>query len=147
MGVTERGPEGNASSEAREPFHLRAGRWGEQEAARHLKRKGYRILGERVRVGRKDEVDLIVRDGSVLVFVEVKTRGSERFGRPWDAVDREKRRTLSRAAVTYLKQRGFPQICFRFDVVEVIGDPDRGPDEIRHIENAFPLDRRYQLPC
>jgi putative endonuclease len=94
----------------------------------------------------RDEIDLVARDGQALVFVEVKTRFSEQFGRPESAVDRRKRQVLSRAAVRYIRKLRDPQVCFRFDVVEVVGGlRDRRP-LVRHIENAFPLDRRYSLP-
>lgn len=129
------------------PAHLRTGVWGEQTAATFLKTRGYKILGQRIRVGTRDEIDLVARHGECLVFVEVKTRGSEMFGRPLSAVDRNKRRTLSRGAIRYVQRLKDPRICFRFDVVEVIGSPDsQTPPRVRHIENAFPLDRRYMLP-
>ena len=127
--------------------HLDAGVWGEKTAARYLRRNGYRILGRRVRVGRRDEIDIIARHRKTLVFVEVKTRRSEFFGRPADAVDAHKRRVLSRAAVRYVGRLKNPRVFFRFDVIEVIGRPgDRQPG-INHIENAFTLDRRYTLPA
>jgi len=123
-----------------------AGQWGEAQAESALRQKGYAILGRRVRVGRRDELDLVARDGAVLVFVEVKTRKTEYFGRPGAAVNRAKRHYLSRAAVRYLKQlRQRPQ-AFRFDVVEVVGAADRPAPLVRHIENAFPLDRCYRVP-
>jgi len=130
----------------RGPAHLRAGEWGEEQAERVLRGKGWKIVGRRVRVGRKDELDLVARAGPVLVFVEVKTRKSEQFGRPYEAVDRAKRRCLSRAAYRYLLALRPRPEYFRFDVVEVIGEPD-GPDPvIRHIENAFQLEGSYRLP-
>ena len=132
---------------SRTPRHLRTGEWGEAVAAKALKKKGFAILGKRVRVGTRDELDLVARDREILVFVEVKTRKSEAFGRPIASVDRKKRHTLSRAAIRYLKRLKDPHICFRFDVVEVIGDMEaKEPPVVRHIENAFPLERRYQLP-
>jgi len=123
-----------------------AGRWGEEQAACFLKGKGYCLIGRRVRVGDRDELDLVARDKDALVFIEVKTRKSEDFGRPADAVNRKKRHVLSRAAVRYLKAIKSPPVCFRFDVVEVIGAEGATPPRIRHIENAFPLDRRYRVP-
>jgi len=126
--------------------HLSSGKWGEKQAERFLRRNRYRILGRRVRVGARDEIDLVARKQKTLVFVEVKTRRSETFGRPVSAVDRSKRRVLSRAAVRYLARLRFRPVCFRFDVVEVIGSPDSKDPVIRHIENAFPLDSRYDLP-
>jgi len=131
----------------KEPRHLETGKWGEKIAAKFLKNNGYKILGKRVHIGTRDEFDLIARDGKVLVFVEVKTRGSEIYGRPASSVNRHKRHTLSRGAVRYIKKLRNPQVCFRFDVIEVIGKIDaEGLPVIRHIENAFPLDSCYALP-
>ena len=125
----------------------RAGRWGEAQAERALRERGFKILGRRVRVGRRDELDLVARDGGTLVFVEVKTRASEAFGSPAAAVDRAKRHALSRAAVRYLQALPNPRVPFRFDVVEVVGAPDAGPPVVRHLSNAFPLERRYLPPA
>jgi putative endonuclease len=134
------------SDKATLPEHLRTGEWGEEQAERFLKKKGCRILGRRVRVTPRDEIDLVVRDGDVLVFVEVKTRGKEDFGRPFTAVDRRKRHALSRAAVRYLKKIAQPRTCFRFDVIEVVGGIEGTKPVVRHIENAFLLDRCYLPP-
>lgn len=120
--------------------HLRTGRQGEAQAERFLKKAGLSIVARNVRVGR-DEIDLIARQGDTLVFAEVKTRSGEAFGRPAAAVDRTKRRRLSRAAVRFLKKRKLRPPYIRFDVVEVIGDPPR----IRHIPNAFPLEGGYRI--
>ncbi len=121
------------------------GHWGEKHAGKDLKRRGMKVLGKRVRPGGRDEIDIVAREGDVLVFVEVKTRATETFGRPSDAVDRDKRRVLSRAAVRYLQRLRDPRVSFRFDVVEIVGRMDDGEPEIRHIQNAFQLDRRYLL--
>ena len=128
-----------------EPTHLKSGKWGEQLAVRFLKKKRYKIIGERVRVGRHDELDIVADHGGVLVFIEVKTRRNEDFGRPISAVNKAKRHRLSRAAVGYLKRQNPPPDYFRFDVVEVIGERGMEPPVIRHIENAFQLDRAYRL--
>ncbi len=119
------------------------GLWGEQEAERLLKRKGCRIVDRRVRVGRRDELDLVALDDDTLVFVEVKSREQEDFGRPADAVNRAKRLAMSRAAVRYRRRLKQPPPYVRFDIVEVVGSPDMGSPELRHTENAFSLDRRY----
>ncbi len=132
------------SARGRTP-HLSTGRWGERVAERELRRKGLKILGRRVRVGRRDELDLIARDGEVLVFVEVKARADENLGRPAHAVDKAKRRLLSRAALRYLRSLRDPPRFIRFDVVEVIGSPrDGSRPVVRHIANAFSLDERYR---
>ncbi|NQT92341.1 MAG: YraN family protein [Lentisphaerae bacterium] len=128
------------------PASAETGKWGEEEAEKHLRRSGYRIVGRRVRVGTRDEFDLVARDGKTLVFVEVKTRAGESFGRPAAAVNAKKRHVLSRAAVRYLKRLRDPAVPFRFDIVEVVGRRGDSAPKIRHIPNAFPLDSRYSLP-
>lgn len=128
-----------------EPAHLKSGRWGELQAMRLLKSKGWKIIGDRIRVGKHDELDMVAEAEGVLVFVEVKTRKNENFGRPFSAVNKEKRKRLSRAAVAYLKKKNTKPNHIRFDVIEVIGEPDSPPLEIRHIENAFQLDSAYKL--
>lgn len=127
--------------------HLETGEWGEKEAEKALKARKYKILGRRVRIPPHDEIDLVARDGRELVFVEVKTRKSEVFGRPITSVNKGKRAKLCRAAVRYIKKLRDPSVCFRFDVVEVIGEIDGAEPVIRHIENAFQLDKRYMPPC
>lgn len=119
------------------PSHLRLGRRGELVARKHLKKCGFKFLAANYRSPR-GEIDMIFRDGDCLVFVEVKTRSSEDWARPADAVDEEKRRRLSMAALDYLRCIGNPQIRVRFDIVEVIFENDREPT-IRHLPNAFPL--------
>ena len=74
---------------------------GERIAARHYRLRGYRVLGANVRAGGY-ELDLIVRRGTRLVFVEVKERARDGFGGPVAAVDREKRRRVRRAAEAWL---------------------------------------------
>ena len=131
---------------SKDPDHIRAGLWGEQVAEKFLKDKGYKILGRRVRIGHKDELDLVARHNNVLVFVEVKTRATEEFGRAFSAVNRNKQRNLSRAAVRYLMALKQKPEYHRFDVVEVIGHENENNPVIRHIENAFLLDKKYRLP-
>ena len=126
----------------------RAGAWGERVAADFLENKGYRILGRNVRFGSRCELDLVARSPApeALVFVEVKTRRTEEFGRPFSAVDRAKRRALGRAAVRYLRRVKAKPAHVRFDVVEVVGAPDGPPPVVRHVESAFSLGPGYRLP-
>ncbi len=128
-----------------EAAHLKTGRWGEEQAAGFLKSKKYRILGQRVFVGKHDELDLIAEGNGALVFIEVKTRKNEKYGRPFSAVNKEKKKRISRAAVAYLKKKNIKPDYIRFDVVEVIGEAGGKSPEIRHIENAFQLDSSYKL--
>jgi putative endonuclease len=116
------------------------GREGEAAAARFLQAAGFRVLRRNFRARGGEEIDLICRDQDVLVFVEVKARATEEFGRPLTAVDRKKRRLLVRAAMAWLRMLSMPDVAFRFDVVEVVSHPP----EIRHIKNAFNLPAPYQ---
>ena len=115
------------------------GRTGEMAARMYLENKGYRCIGQNVHVGH-DELDLIMCDGDVTVFVEVKLR---RFGVSGaEAVNLAKRRRISRAAIVYMAKTGGLDRSTRFDVVEIGFD---GTDmRIHHIANAFALERgRY----
>jgi putative endonuclease len=98
------------------------------------------VLGRNVRIGR-GELDLIVRRGGVLAFVEVKARRSAACGAPEDAVDRRKRQQVARLAELWLAARpwalrGVSDV--RFDVVAV--DASVHPPEVRHLAGAFTLD-------
>ncbi len=96
------------------------GRAGEHLAGAFLERSGYRIVQKNVRLP-GGEIDLICRDGDVLVFVEVKARSTGRFGSALGAVDARKRTTLRRLAADYV-QIVAPNAHIRFDVVAVDGD-------------------------
>jgi putative endonuclease len=116
---------------------------GEKTAAKYLRRRGYKILLKNFRSG-KAEVDIVARHKDWLVFVEVKTRKTEQFGAPSEAVDREKHRNLSKAALDYLRLLDNPPIHFRFDGFEVVQrDGVRTPDAVRLIQNAFDLSEPY----
>ena len=123
---------------------LRLGRNGEGAARNELERQGMTILCANYRHGR-GEIDLIVRDGEVLAFVEVKSRSSESWVRPAQAVGKTKQRILSDTALAYLNELGRPQIAFRFDIVEVLLR-DGVPVEIRHLRNAFSFEGGSQYP-
>src|SRR5690348_15614770 len=100
--------------------HLRRGARGEKLACRFLRRNGYKILYRNFRGRSGGEIDIVCRDNDTLVFVEVKTRTREDFGRPVAAVDRQKQKRISRGGLAWLRMLDNPDILFRFDVVEVI---------------------------
>lgn len=111
------------------------GRQGEEAAALHLQRLGYRVLERNVRLGR-GELDLVARDGDTLVFVEVKTRQGEGYGHPAEAVTAAKRAQLRALAATYLKARRLGEPICRFDVAAVLIGPGGRPI-VEHIIDAF----------
>jgi putative endonuclease len=125
-----------------EATHIKLGREGEEIAVRFLRKHGYKILRRNFRAPHGGEVDIVCRDKrrKELVFIEVKTRTSENFGRPSDAVDREKRALILRGAMKWLKMLEMPDITYRFDIVEVIAGP---LPEVRIIENAFHPPENY----
>jgi putative endonuclease len=113
---------------------LSLGRWGEEEAARFLRRRGMRILERNFRcpVG---EIDIIARHGKILAFVEVKTRRGTGFGLPQEAVGQVKQRQILRAAQWYLGNGHGRGLQPRFDVVAV--RPGFNGPEIELIPDAF----------
>lgn len=112
------------------------GQWGEDQAATFLARNGMKILARNVRtpVG---EIDIVARSGSILAFVEVKTRRTRICGVPADAVGPHKQRQIIRAAQWYLNDTDQERLQPRFDVVTVLLVDDR--PHIEHIPDAFTL--------
>jgi putative transposase len=108
---------------------------GEDLAAAALKKQGYKILARNY-LTPLGEIDLIARQGKTLVFVEVKTRKSLRFGSPQEAVSFAKQQRLRRLAEYYVKQKRLGEdVLVRFDVVAIILGGDDAQVEI--IQNAF----------
>jgi putative endonuclease len=106
----------------------RFGRYGEDVAAEHLRRKGFEILARNVRTA-FGEIDLVALDGGVVVFVEVKAR---RGAGALEAVDARKRLRLSRLALAFLARAGWMDRAARFDVVAV-----EAGGACTHVANAF----------
>lgn len=97
------------------------GRDGEDLAHRYLQRQGLLVIARNYRTpGGSAEVDLIARDGEMLVFVEVKTRETDEFGAPDRAIDGVKRDKIRRAALNYLRRSGLAEDRVRFDVVSIV---------------------------
>jgi putative endonuclease len=122
--------------------HLRRGIVGERAAKKFLQKQGLKFLAANFR-SERGEIDLIFRDGDCLAFVEVKTRSSEEWTRPAAAVDAERRRRLSRAALDYLQRLKNPAVKIRFDIVEVLL-ADGDVREIRHLPNTFALAKPFR---
>ncbi len=129
-------------SRPEKPPHLRRGELGERAARKVLKRQGLKFLTANFRSPR-GEIDLIMRDGDCLAFIEVKTRSSEAWERPAAAVDKERRGRLTRAALDYLRRLKNPPVKLRFDIVEVLL-LDGEVREVRHLPNAFAMERPYR---
>ena len=124
---------GDAKDGASQPV----GGSGEEIAAAFLRGLGYVILTRNYRK-RFGEIDIVAEEGDTLVFVEVKTRTSDAFGSPLEAVDGRKQQRMARAALDYLSARKLHGRPARFDVVAV---RLRGREQprIEHVRNAFDL--------
>ena len=103
---------------------------GEQQAEEYLLARGYETVCRRWRA-EDGEIDLIMRDGSCLVFVEVKNRPRGFAGDGMAAVTPAKRRRMAHAALAFLAQREYQGCAARFDVVEITRDG------LRHVQDAF----------
>ena len=124
------------------PAHLRLGTQGENLACRFLRKNGYKVLYRNFKGRAGGEIDVICRDRDTLVFVEVKTRTREDFGRPFDAVNQQKQNSIARGALAWLRLLDNPDILFRFDVVEVIIVEGAEP-RLEILRNAFSLPDGY----
>lgn len=111
------------------------GAYGERVAVRYLVNQGMALL-ERNWRGTAGEIDIIVRDGDALVFCEVKTRRSETFGTPAEAVVPAKMRRLRRLAREWMAARGLRPRDVRFDVVSVRPQAS-GAAQVEHLRGAF----------
>lgn len=106
------------------------GQWGEDLAAAHYERQGCRILDRNWRT-RTGELDLVVADGAVIVFAEVKARRTDRYGPAAAAVGIAKQRRIRRLAIEWLRAHDHHGVDIRFDVVAITGS------EITLIDAAF----------
>jgi putative endonuclease len=115
------------------------GQAGEQLALEHLERLGYALVARNHRTAH-GELDLVVTDGDVLVFVEVKTRRATSAGAvPWDALHQGKQRQVRATAAAYLRDAADrpPAASLRFDAVGVVIDPHGRLVRLDHLEGAF----------
>lgn len=120
------------------------GQRGEKEAERHLLKQGW-IVVDRGFSARGGEIDLIAIDQSTVVFVEVKTRSSDRKGHPTEAVTLNKQQHITRTAYSYLSKNQLVDCSFRFDVIAIIWPDTNQAPSIEHFQNAFEAAGNFQL--
>lgn len=113
----------------------RTGRLGETAAMRYLTDAGWRIIDRNVRC-REGEIDIIAHDGAALVFVEVRTRTSARYGLPEESVTPSKARSMGRCALAYLAAHHELGGDWRVDFVAVNVVGER-VTELRHYKHAL----------
>jgi putative endonuclease len=120
--------------------NLYLGKRGEEAAVGLLKDNGYKILLRNYKT-KLGEIDIIAKDKDTICFVEVKTRYSERFGLPAEAVFRSKQRQISKAALVFLKEKNLLDKKARFDVISILYSEDNPKLDL--IKNAFELDASF----
>ncbi|MBI3307054.1 MAG: YraN family protein [Candidatus Omnitrophica bacterium] len=125
------------SSQPKPPFRISLGDRGEMVGAAYLVRNGYKILEKNYRC-LLGEIDIVAEKGERIIFVEIKTRNSEMFGRPEEAVHSAKQRKLIQLAKWYLKDKKLWDRSAGFAVLAVSWKAKSDP-EIRLIEDAFEL--------
>jgi putative endonuclease len=113
--------------------HLKTGAEGELAALDFLQKKGYHILQTNYKC-RMGEIDIIALDGKVIVFVEVKTRGSKGFGWPEEAVNKAKQKKITLTAEEFLAEKDLHDEI-RFDIISILNYP--AGKRIEHFKDAF----------
>ena len=117
-----------------EKYKQRLGKKGEDRAEEYLKTHGLIILARHYHYGHK-EIDLVCKDGHTIVFVEVKTGRSQKFGAPEGWVSPKKQKNLIQAALYFIQNENIAGCDFRFDVLAI--SYEKGKEEINHLKNAF----------
>ncbi|HDD44474.1 MAG TPA: YraN family protein [Candidatus Desulfofervidus auxilii] len=107
---------------------------GEILAKKFLQKKGYKIIATNYK-NKLGEIDIIALEKDTLVFVEVKTRTTTRFGLAKEAVNKHKQKQIIKVAMCYLKTLNEKNLKVRFDVIAI----NLKNKEIEHIHNAFTL--------
>jgi putative endonuclease len=113
--------------------HNELGKQGEELAVAYLREKGYTILDTNFRAGR-NEIDIVAREGDMLVIVEVKSRRSNYFAEPEYSVTKDKQKALIRAANSYIYRKNI-DLETRFDIMAIILKDEEV--HINHLKDAF----------
>ncbi|MCL4866227.1 MAG: YraN family protein [Gemmatimonadales bacterium] len=115
------------------------GHEGEEDAVAYFESHGWRIEARRFRLGHHD-LDLVVRRGTQVAFVEVKTRKSRRYGTVLEALGHKQRRSLTRLAQVWVQRHGRPGDSYRFDLIG-IDVLTEGLGRVTHVEDAWRAER------
>ncbi|MEP7134019.1 MAG: YraN family protein [Chloroflexota bacterium] len=111
----------------------RIGKWGEDTAVEHLTKRGYEIIARNVRTP-YGEIDIIVQQGDITIFIEVKTRTSNKMGLPEESITPRKRKHMLAAADHYAAEHAIDH--WQIDVIAIEGKPGSEP-KITYFENAI----------
>jgi len=112
----------------------RIGKWGEDVSAKYLAQKGYEIVGRNVRTP-YGEIDILAKHNDVIIFVEVKTRTSNKMGLPEESITAKKREHMIACAEHYAAENEIDR--WQIDVISIEGKPASMPPKITYFENAI----------
>ncbi|MBD3306714.1 YraN family protein [candidate division KSB3 bacterium] len=112
------------------------GKRGERLAQRYLRHQHYAIRETNFRC-KLGEIDIIAEDGEVVVFIEVRTKTSARYGPAYNSVTVSKQQQVKRVALFYISTNNLVETQFRFDVIGILLNPKTGEHHLDHIQNAF----------
>ena len=115
-------------------YKTKLGKSGEEAAKQYLIEKNYKIIEQNFRT-KLGEIDIIAKDENELVFIEVKTRTSNTYGSPCEAVDEEKLKHILRVAEYYIYIKKLEKAFIRFDVLEVM--IEKGKTKINHLKQII----------
>lgn len=108
------------------------GKKGEDIAVEYLKKQGYKILERNKHFSKNCEIDIIANDKKTMVFVEVKTRTTTKFGHPLEAITKTKYQNIKTGLFTYLQENNLKDTSFRIDAISIILEPEI---QIQHLKN------------
>ena len=111
------------------------GDWGEERALRYLSDQGYQLLTRNWRT-REGEIDLVMKQDLTIVFIEVKTRKTDRFGSPEESITRGKQKRLRKTCLAYLQENEYEDRDWRIDVVAIEASRVGEITRLDHYENA-----------
>lgn len=112
------------------------GKLAEREASLYLRRRGYSIIAQNLRL-KAGEIDLVALKGSLVVFVEVKARSSNEFGTPLEGLTPQQQKRIKKAAEIFLAKRSWSERDRRFDLIAIDLDEQGYVKRIEHIPDAF----------
>ena len=118
------------------------GIYGEDTAAKYLEANGYIILTTNYRC-KMGEIDIIAADGDTIVFIEVKTRSTDKYGQPREFVNHSKQIKIIKTALHYMVSKKLTDYMSRFDIVDILVDNNNSSNVITLIKNAFEYSGKY----
>ncbi len=117
-------------------YNQKIGKFGERLACDYLIRKGYKILNKNIKLSYQ-EIDIIAQKNKIIIFIEVKTRTSYKFGAANDTFSSQKMKNLHKAVENYIYKNKIPEKFISIDLISIDIDKYRKIANIKHYKNIF----------